>query len=384
MIAKITRGSDAAGLARYLHGPGRSNEHVYVRDGRTFSGGLVIGGTVPVVDDRDGSGWARAFKLAHAGRPRVQKNVWQCSLRTHADDRRLSDAEWGAVADQLAERLGFAEHPYVVVRHADDHVHVAVSRVSDDCKVWKGAHDFRAVRPVMRAAEQRYGLIEVPDYQQAPGPKTGLTQGEERRARRTAEVPIRADLAMNVRTAVDLSAGAGREGFEAQLDRAGILYRANVASTGRVNGYSFAHPKRLDGDGQPVWFSASKLDRGLSWSKLAPLLDGPAVAVDRRERIRALRQEKQQHTVFWNPDVVVEEPVRASAGGGERSSAAVSAAGGFQVPAEGVAARAARLARRGTAQVSPTRKASPQTQQTPRRRPSTPPEQDQRRGIGGR
>lgn len=401
MIAKITRGSDAAGLARYLHGPGRSNEHVYVRGGRTYSGGLVIGGTVPVVDDRDGSGWARAFKLAHEQRPRVQKNVWQCSLRTHADDRRLSDDEWSQVADQLAERLGFAEHPYVVVRHADDHVHVAVSRVADDGKVWKGAHDFRAVRPVMREAEQRYGLTEVPDYQQAPAPKTGLTQGEERRARRTGEIPDRADLAMNVRAAVDVAAGAGRAGFEAELERRGILYRANVASTGRVNGYSFSDRlSRHDSDGQRIWFSASKLDRGLAWSKMAPVLDGPgpvAVGDDRgRERYRrsrndVMRAERSDHRQFWaqsgtatgvspQPAPVVAGPQRAAASAVERS-----AAGPMGTPPESAAAFAARIARRGVTQANPSKTpvkkkpVEPSHQDRVRRAAQKP--QDPRRGM---
>lgn len=425
MIAKITRGSDAAGLARYLHGPGRANEHVYVRDGRTFSGGLVIGGTVPVVDERDGSGWARAFKLAHAQRPRVRKNVWQCSLRTHADDRRLSDDEWNQVVDRLAERLGFAEHPYVVVRHADDHVHVAVSRVADDGKVWKGAHDFRAVRPVMREAEQRYGLTVVPDHQQAPAPKTGLTQGEERRARRTGQTPVRAELAMNVRAAVDVSAGSGRAGFEAELDRAGILYRANVASTGRVNGYSFADPNRLDGDGQPVWFPASKLDRGLSWSKMAATLDGPPkhrptpVQMEprkrlesrasfqrrtdearaeadrigrnryRHERTSALRGEQQQHARFWTTQPVTAPPkktaVPAVAASADRHAVERAAAGPLSAPPpESAAARAARLARRGVAPINlqaPVKKkpAEPSHQDRVRRAAQKP--HDPRRGM---
>ena len=393
MIAKITRGSDAAGLARYLHGPGRANEHVYVRDGRTFSGGLVIGGTVPVVDERDGSGWARAFKLAHAQRPRVRKNVWQCSLRAHADDRRLSDDEWNQVVDRLAERLGFAEHPYVVVRHADDHVHVAVSRVADDGAVWKGAHDFRAVRPVMREAEQRYGLTVVPDHQQAPAPKTGLTQGEERRARRTGQTPGRADLAMNVRAAVDVAAGSGRAGFEAELERAGILYRANIASTGRVNGYSFADPNRLDGDGQLVWFTASKLDRGLSWSKVAPRLDGgeaEQIGRDRyrHERTRVLVAERAQHARFWSTQPVTAPPEKtaAAASADRRRTVERAAAGPLRAPAprkkptqptaveraaagplaapppESAAARAARLARRGVTQANP---AKPPVKKTP-------------------
>jgi len=114
--------------------------------------------------------------------------------------------------------------------------------------------------------------------QQAPGPQTRLSQGEHRRAQRTSEVPGRAELAITVRAARDLAAGTGRVGFETELDRAGVSWRVNVASTGRVSGYSFATGE-MDTAGVPVAFTASQLDRGLSWAKLGPVLDGPRPAL---------------------------------------------------------------------------------------------------------
>ncbi|WP_052692442.1 relaxase/mobilization nuclease domain-containing protein [Gordonia sihwensis] len=373
MIAKITRGSDAAGLARYLHGPGRSNEHTYRRDGRTFSGGLVIGGTVPVVDDRDGSGWARVFKLAHKMRPRVQRNVWQCSLRADPSDRRLSDAQWCQVAEDLADRLGFAEHPYVVVRHADDHVHVAVSRVSDTGQVWKAAHDFRAVRPVMREAERRYGLRQVPDSQQAPTPKTGLTQGEERRARRTKTPPPRTQLAVLVRKSAAIAAGRGREAFEAELDRVGIRWRANVAGTGRMNGYSFAG--HADAEGEPVWLAASKLDRNLSWSKLAPVLEVPAAGpAPKPTRVVGVKAQAETLREFWttHPDDGPAPTVHLDPIVADRQTTQ-------QQPdrPETDAERAARIARRGMSTQSPSVRPAPSTP-PPRR---TTPRAAPRRGF---
>jgi len=45
VIAKITRGSSARGLAEYLHGPGRAQEHSWrTEKGVTFAGGRVIAG----------------------------------------------------------------------------------------------------------------------------------------------------------------------------------------------------------------------------------------------------------------------------------------------------------------------------------------------------
>ncbi len=296
MIAKISRGSDAGGLARYLHGPGRANEHAYRNErGALIVGGKVIAGTVPGADKTTGKTWARDFARAQQLRPKVQKNVWHCSLRADPNDRRLSDAEWKQIGITVADRMGFAEHPWVLIRHGGDHVHLALSRVSHTGAVWKGSNDCFAVRPVMREVERRYELRQVPDVARVPTPQTNLSQGEHRRAQRTQVVPGRAELAMAVREARDVAAGTGRAGFEAELDRAGVAWRANVApGTGRMNGYSFDTGTH-DGAGKPVTFTASQLDRTLSWTKLAAVLDTPAPFTPAPPVVAKKRFERAEH-----------------------------------------------------------------------------------------
>jgi len=293
---------------------------------------------VPLADPAKGKGWAKDFQVAHSLLPGVTKNVWHCSLRAAPTDRMLSDAEWTQIAHRMAQQMGYAEHPWVLVRHADDHVHIAVSRVSHEGAVWKGSHDRYAVRPIMREVEIRHGLLQVPDVQQEPGPQTRLSQGEHRRAQRTSEVPARAELAITVRAARDLAAGTGRQGFEAELDRAGVSWRVNVASTGRVSGYSFTTGE-VDAAGAPVAFTASQLDRGLSWARLGPVLDGPRPAVpapdiarqrfelpgtyrarrlalgEHNHRVRrgnAMNRERGGHRQFWAERPVI-DPVKTAA-----------------------------------------------------------------------
>ncbi|GAB77853.1 hypothetical protein SAMN05421595_0363 [Austwickia chelonae] len=55
--------------------------------------------------------------------------------------------------------------------------------------------------------------------------------------------------------------GGGREAFEAALTENDVQWRANVASTGRMNGYSFRDTGHVDAAGKPVGLKASDLDR---------------------------------------------------------------------------------------------------------------------------
>ena len=102
-----------------------------------------------------------------------------------------------------------------------------------------------------------------------------MSQGEHARALRTGEVPGREVLTVKVRAAVEASTGLGRETFEKVLDQQGIAYRANVASTGRVSGYSFAVPDKAKLPDKWVWFKASQLGKDLAWSKMQTRLDAP-------------------------------------------------------------------------------------------------------------
>ncbi|WP_432537880.1 relaxase/mobilization nuclease domain-containing protein [Kineococcus arenarius] len=278
MIAAISRGSDVAGLGRYLHGPGRANEHVYA--GR--SGGAVIGGNLGADGERGPASWTSSMRAAMQARPDVAKAVWHMSLRTAPGDPVLSDAAWRDVAQGMGESMGWADRPWVVIRHAEDHVHVVVSRVGFDGSLWHARHDFRAAQRARVAIEAELGLTAAPTRSQDGAPP--LTRGEVAAGLRTGAAPGREVLAARVSAVVEQARGLGRETFEAALTEAGVQARANVASTGRVSGYSFALDGHQDAAGAPVWFKGSALGRELSWSRLEPVLAAPAPAVEQAAR----------------------------------------------------------------------------------------------------
>jgi len=178
----------------------------------------------------------------------------------------------------FAERLGFDHHPWVAVRHADDHIHLALSRVAHDGRVWLGRHDYRATQDGRRELETELGLTQAPLRRGVPSPRTEVTQvqpGEFRMFTEQGRVVPRAVLAGQVLAAANTAAGRGREVFEAELTDRGIDFAVNQAGTGTVSGYRFAAPvaAHADSQGEQVWFKASQLDKKLAWRVLSQVLE---------------------------------------------------------------------------------------------------------------
>lgn len=139
--------------------------------------GVVIGGNLFQEGDRSGVVWARELRAAISVRPDIVKPIWQVSLRCAPADRILSDREWAEAAQLFAERMGFEEHPWVVVRHADDYVHIVASRVSDVGRVWHAQNDFREVQSARRQLEERYGLAPTPTFRQRSATESAAPTG---------------------------------------------------------------------------------------------------------------------------------------------------------------------------------------------------------------
>ncbi|MGA7205271.1 MAG: relaxase/mobilization nuclease domain-containing protein [Specibacter sp.] len=162
MIAKITRGNNPGDIGAYLHGPGKANEHVYEFGGSKHSGGIVIASNIGVEGHTDPSKWAGELRKALNTRPEIKNPVWHVSLRNTAHDRTLSDATWADMGQSFAEDMGFDGHPWVMVRHGHDHVHLVVSRVSDVGEVWHARNDRRAAQSACTKLEREHGLTEAP------------------------------------------------------------------------------------------------------------------------------------------------------------------------------------------------------------------------------
>lgn len=61
----------------------------------------------------------------------------------------------------------------MVVRHGEDGVHIAVSRVSFDGQVWPGRRDNCRAQAVCTWLEQKYGLIIAPRRGARPWRRSG-------------------------------------------------------------------------------------------------------------------------------------------------------------------------------------------------------------------
>lgn len=163
MIANITTGSRPGDIGAYLHGPGKANEHTYTdhRD-REVSGGVVIGGTLGAVRHTEPTQWAQRMRQAIATRPEARRPVWHASLRNTENDRILSNDQWADAAQDFAQRMGFDNHPWVAVRHGQDHIHLVVSRVDYEGQMWSRSHDWRKAQRATSALEDTYRLEKAP------------------------------------------------------------------------------------------------------------------------------------------------------------------------------------------------------------------------------
>lgn len=143
MIPNITRGSNPAGLVRYLFGPGRKNEH---RDQHLVcaSGDMLdmfdLSGRPTATYEQIGRVFDRRYqRQRREGRPCPpdrspggkhnpqgedgKDRVWHCSLSIPATHGALSDAQWEKIVTDYLTRMGIIDGPddetasWIAVRH---------------------------------------------------------------------------------------------------------------------------------------------------------------------------------------------------------------------------------------------------------------------------
>jgi hypothetical protein len=276
VIGKVLRGERAAGLIRYLYGPGRHEEHT---DPHIVSGWRHPAELEPPLRP----GGRRDFRLLNglleqtltalgAGAPR--RPVWHCVARAAPGDRMLSDEEWAQVADEIMHRTGLAPYGqedeairWVAIRHGDDHVHIVATLARQDGRRPRLSNDYYRVREACLAVENRFGLRRT-----APGDRTAAsrpTRAEAEKARRRGwqEAP-RVTLKREVSTAA--AAAASEQDFFARLQRAGVQVhmRYSTRDPGQVTGYSVALAQDTTRAGGPVWYGGGKLAADLTLPKL--------------------------------------------------------------------------------------------------------------------
>jgi phosphoglycolate phosphatase-like HAD superfamily hydrolase len=247
---------------RYDHSPGRREEHVNPHK---------VAGTVP------GRTWqARAHTMdehARVMRPELSgKHIHRTALRVapeDLEDRQLTDKEC-QIAEQYVERMGFQDCPWEATRHADDHIHITVSRVQWDGELARVDHDFARAQIAVRRLEREHGLIDASQRYDRDRPQ--VSHGEKESAAKREVVPEREQL-RNAVHAAEHASWRTREHFEEVLERLGVHAAANVATTGRVSGYKYGIEGHTDTKDQQVWFKGSDLGKEFSWARTAARIE---------------------------------------------------------------------------------------------------------------
>ncbi|MFF4863479.1 relaxase/mobilization nuclease domain-containing protein [Streptomyces sp. NPDC001231] len=272
MIPRIQkRGQRAIGLLYYLYGPGKYEEHTDPHLVASWDNNAPDPG-------RDTSATLKQLQqlldqpvdaLDAAERPK--KHVWHLSVRNAAEDRILTDEEWGEVARRMVIAAGiddFRQGPgcrWAAVRHADDHIHIVATLVREDGYKPDLDHDAARVQAQARALEVELGLrrLNKGDGTAAKRPTSAERHKAERQSR---ERTAREELRETVRRAV---AGAqSEEEFFDRLAAAGLLIRKRAAPSGDLLGYKVALPDDRNKDDEPVFYPGARLAPDLSLPRI--------------------------------------------------------------------------------------------------------------------
>ena len=146
----------------------------------------------------------------------------------------------------------------ITVVPAHDHVHIVASRIDVAGQVWLGQWEARTAIEATQLLETRYALTPTPGLVAGRAAKKALTKGEIERSLQTEQEPPRQRLQRLVEAAAQGAPTVVQ--FAEALRLAGVNVRPNVASTGKLNGFSF----ELDG----VPFKGSDLGDAFKWKGL--------------------------------------------------------------------------------------------------------------------
>ncbi|GGY72854.1 mobilization protein [Streptomyces olivaceoviridis] len=279
MIAKIGSGKSTAGLIRYLFDTKKAKDHTDPHLVASWDGFAPDPGRA---DDFDATKMRlvadvdlRVKQARRLGRA-PERHVWHCSVRAAPGDRHLTDAEWADIAHRIVAATGIAPQGdpdgcrWVAVRHADDHIHIAATKVRGDLRIARHWNDYLTADKELAAIEKEYGLKRV-----VRGDRTAAqrpTRAETEKARRTGKTKTpRERLRTTVRQLVSIATSP--EDFLHLLDGVeGILVDVQHFPSGDVRGYKVAVEGDTNTVGEPIWFSGAKLAPDLSFPKIAERL----------------------------------------------------------------------------------------------------------------
>lgn len=258
-MQKIKRGKNFAGVVFYALRPASHHK----------TPPSVIGGNM---DGSNAGELIAEFNATKALRPDLAKPVWHNSLRLPKNEA-LTDAQWSEIADDYMSRMGFSEtHLRCYVLHDDaagQHIHIIASRIElSSGKLYLGKNENLISTRIIQDLEQDYQLTRTKGPKAslaAPSPKPKLkkSRNEMMIEKRTGELCPKGFIQNALNELLDTRQSI--TAFVQQLVAQNIRPIPNIASTGRMNGFSFEY--------NGIAFKASQLGKGYSWSALQSRID---------------------------------------------------------------------------------------------------------------
>ncbi|HCM9672365.1 relaxase/mobilization nuclease domain-containing protein [Klebsiella pneumoniae] len=258
-MQKIKRGKNFAGVVFYALRPASHHKVDPVVVGSNMMGCLA-------------KELIAEFGATKTVRPDVAKPVWHNSLRLPKGES-LTAKQWSYIADDYMARMGFSEtHLRCYILHDDEdgqHIHIIASRVSLDAgKLYLGKNENLASTRIIQQLERDYNLTRTKGPKAspaAPSPTQKLkkSRNEMMIEKRTGELCPKGFIQNALNELLDTRQSI--TDFVQQLVAQNIRPIPNIASTGRMNGFSFEY--------NGIAFKASQLGKGYSWSALQSRID---------------------------------------------------------------------------------------------------------------
>ncbi|POE07199.1 relaxase [Pectobacterium odoriferum] len=276
-MQKIRRGKGFAGVVLYALKPGSHHR----------KDPIVIGGNMLGNEAGD---LIAEFNTTKTLRPDIAKPVWHNSLRLPKSEA-LTDAQWSEIADDYMSRMGFAEtHLRCYILHDDaagQHIHIIASRIDlTNGTLYLGKNENLISTRIIQQLERDYSLTitKGPETKASPAlpfppslsrksppqkpmgatpkPKK-LSRNEAMMEKYKGEPPPKSVIQEALEAL--LAGKPSTTEFVTQLVARNITVAPNIASTGKMNGFSFEYAG--------IAFKASQLGKCYSWSTLQDKLD---------------------------------------------------------------------------------------------------------------
>ena len=270
-MQKIKRGKSFSGVVLYVLKPGSHHRTVPEVIGGNMTGDC----SQELIDE---------FNLTKELRSDVAKPVWHNSLRLPQGES-LTNEQWKRIADDYMKRMGFGDtHLRCYVLHDDQagqHIHIIASRIDlNGGKLYLGRNENLISTRIISELEFAHGLT-VTRTASSIAPKQPkrkrISRNEQMLSERTG-VPCPKKSLQQI---IDKSLADTPDllTFIKRLEEAEVGWTANVASTGKMNGFSFSY--------RDIAFKASQLGKGYSWANLQKQLN---YNPDHLEAIRATKK----------------------------------------------------------------------------------------------